>query len=97
MKIGKKIFDTEHRVYIMGILNVTPDSFSDGGRYLSMDSALFHAQEMVDDGADVLDVGGESTRPGHVMISEEEEICRTAEVIENLKKNFDVPVSMGIY
>ncbi|MCI8503811.1 MAG: dihydropteroate synthase [Dorea sp.] len=97
MKIGKKIFDTEHRVYIMGILNVTPDSFSDGGRYLSMDSALFHAQEMVDDGADVLDVGGESTRPGHVMISEEEEICRTAEVIENLKKNFDVPVSIDTY
>ena len=97
MKIGKKIFDTEHRVYIMGILNVTPDSFSDGGRYLSMDSALFHAQEMVDDGADILDVGGESTRPGHVMISEEEEICRTAEVIENLKKNFDVPVSIDTY
>ena len=97
MKIGKKIFDTEHRVYIMGILNVTPDSFSDGGRYLSMDSALFHAQEMVDDGADILDVGGESTRPGHVMISEEEEICRTAEVIENLKKNFDIPVSIDTY
>lgn len=97
MKIGKKIFDTEHRVYIMGILNVTPDSFSDGGRYLSMDSALFHAQEMVDDGADILDVGGESTRPGHVMISEEEEICRTAEVIENLKKNFDIPISIDTY
>ena len=97
MKIGKKIFDTEHRVYIMGILNVTQDNFSDGGRNLSMDSALFHAQEMVDDGADVLDVGGESTRPGHVMISEEEEICRTAEVIENLKKNFDVPVSIDTY
>ena len=97
MKKGKKIFDTEHRVYIMGILNVTPDSFSDGGRYLSMDSALFHAQEMVDDGADISDVGGESTRPGHVMISEEEEICRTAEVIENLKKNFDVPVSIDTY
>lgn len=97
MRIGKKIFDTEQRVYIMGILNVTPDSFSDGGRYQTVDSALFHAQEMVEGGVDILDVGGESTRPGHVMISEEEEICRTAKVIEALKKNFDVPVSIDTY
>ena len=97
MRIGEKIFDTEHQVYIMGILNVTPDSFSDGGRYQTVDSALFHAQEMVEDGADILDVGGESTRPGHVRISEDEEICRTAEVIEKLKKNFDVPISIDTY
>ena len=67
MQIGGKIFDIGHRTYIMGILNVTPDSFSDGGRFLDMDAALRHAQEMVRDGADILDVGGESTRPGHVQ------------------------------
>lgn len=97
MRIGDKLFDTENRVYIMGILNVTPDSFSDGGRYQSMDAALFHAQEMVEEGADILDVGGESTRPGHVMISEDEEICRTAPIIEKLKENFDVPISIDTY
>ena len=73
MIIGKKEFDTKNHTYIMGILNVTPDSFSDGGRYLSVDAALKHAQEMIDDGADILDIGGESTRPGHAQITEEEE------------------------
>lgn len=97
MKIGEKIFDTENRVYIMGILNVTPDSFSDGGRFQNLDAALFHAKEMVRDGAALLDVGGESTRPGHVKISEEEEIERTAPVIEKLKEYFDVPVSVDTY
>ena len=86
MVIGKKEFDTNNHTYIMGILNVTPDSFSDGGRYLSADAALRHAQEMIDDGADILDVGGESTRPGHTQITEEEEIERTAPVIEKLKQ-----------
>lgn len=94
MQIGKKIFDTKNRVYVMGILNVTPDSFSDGGRYTRMDAALFHAEEMVKEGADILDVGGESTRPGHKKISSEEEICRIAPVIERLKESFDVPISI---
>lgn len=80
MIIGKKEFDTKNHTYIMGILNVTPDSFSDGGRYLSVDAALKHAQEMIDDGADILDIGGESTRPGHAQITEEEEIERTVPV-----------------
>ena len=56
MIIGSKEFDTEHNTYIMGILNVTPDSFSDGGRYDSLDAALFHAQQMVDEGADIIDI-----------------------------------------
>ena len=85
MFIGKKEFDTTRNTYIMGILNVTPDSFSDGGRYQDIDAALRHAEEMVRDGADILDVGGESTRPGHVQITDEEEIGRTAPVIERLK------------
>ena len=61
MKIGSREFDTEHHTYIMGILNVTPDSFSDGGMYNDLDKALLHAQELVRDGADILDVGGESS------------------------------------
>lgn len=97
MIIGGKTFDTNCQVYIMGILNVTPDSFSDGGRFCTMDAALYHAQEMVRDGADILDVGGESTRPGHVQISDEEEIDRVVPVIEALKARFDTPVSVDTY
>ena len=97
MEIGGKIFDTEHQTYIMGILNVTPDSFSDGGCYDTMDAALKHAEEMILDGADILDVGGESTRPGHVQITEKEEIARVVPIIKKLKEKFDVPVSIDTY
>ena len=97
MIIGSREFDTEHNTYIMGILNVTPDSFSDGGRYDSLDAALFHARQMADEGADIIDVGGESTRPGHTQISDEEEISRVAPVIEKLKQEFDIPVSIDTY
>src|SRR3712207_1562542 len=76
------------RTYIMGILNVTPDSFSDGGKYNQIESALRHAQEMIEEGADILDIGGESTRPGHIQISEEEEIARVIPVIRELRKHF---------
>ena len=68
MIIGNKEFDTKNQTYIMGILNVTPDSFSDGGNYNTLDSALFHAEQMIQEGADILDIGGESTRPGYTMI-----------------------------
>ena len=97
MKIGTKNFDTKNHCYSMGILNVTPDSFSDGGKFDSLDAALFHAEEMVNQGADILDVGGESTRPGHIQITEDEEIARVTPVIEQLKKRFDVPVSIDTY
>lgn len=97
MRIGTKNFDTKNHCYIMGILNVTPDSFSDGGKFDSPDAALFHAEEMVNQGADILDVGGESTRPGHIQITEDEEIARVTPVIEQLKKRFDVPVSIDTY
>ncbi len=96
MIIGGKSFNNT-TTYIMGILNVTPDSFSDGGRYNGIDSALFHAQEMVSDGAAVIDVGGESTRPGYTQISDEEEIDRVCPVIERIKKELDVPVSLDTY
>ena len=97
MKIGKRDFQTEHHGYIMGILNVTPDSFSDGGKYNCLDAALEHAQEMISEGADIIDVGGESTRLGYTLISDQEEIERTAPVIEALKREFDVPVSLDTY
>ncbi|MFR8547815.1 MAG: dihydropteroate synthase [Lachnospiraceae bacterium] len=97
MIIGNRTFDTEHKCYIMGILNVTPDSFSDGGRFNTLDAALRHAQEMIADGADIIDIGGESTRPGHQVITDEEEIARVSPVIEAVKARFDIPVSVDTY
>lgn len=97
MRIGKKEFDTKQHCYIMGILNVTPDSFSDGGKYKDMDQALLHAEEMIQEGADILDIGGESTRPGHIQITEEEEIARVTPIVEAIKQRFDVPVSIDTY
>ena len=97
MKIGNRNFDTDNHCYIMGILNVTPDSFSDGGRFDQLDAALSHAGQMIEEGADVIDVGGESTRPGHQQITDEKEIARVVPVIEAVKKNYDVPVSIDTY
>ena len=65
MKIGNREFDTAAHTYVMGILNVTPDSFSDGGKWNHMDAALKHTEQMIEEGASVIDVGGESTRPGY--------------------------------
>lgn len=97
MRIGGREFQTEGRTYLMGILNVTPDSFSDGGRWNDADRALRHVEEMIAQGADVVDIGGESTRPGYAMLSAEEEIARTAPVIEAVKRQFDIPVSLDTY
>lgn len=97
MKIGGREFDIENHTYVMGILNVTPDSFSDGGRYGRLDKALFHVEEMLEEGMDILDVGGESTRPGYTRISDAEELERVVPVIEAVKKRFDVPVSADTY
>ena len=97
MIIGGKNFDTANHTYIMGILNVTPDSFSDGGKFNGMDAAIAHAHRMVEEGVDIIDVGGESTRPGHIQITDEEEIARVTPIIEVLKKEFDVPVSIDTY
>lgn len=97
MIIGNREFDTKNNTYIMGILNVTPDSFSDGGRYDTIDTALFHARQMVEEGADILDIGGESTRPGHIQITDAEEIGRVVPVIERLKQEFDIPLSIDTY
>lgn len=97
MWLGDREFKAENGPYVMGILNVTPDSFSDGGRHNTPDSALYAVQEMISDGADIIDVGGESTRPGYTRISDEEEIERTAPIIEAIKSRFDVAVSLDTY
>lgn len=97
MKIGTKDFTFKNKTYVMGILNVTPDSFSDGGRYNQLDAALKHAQQMILEGADVIDVGGESTRPGFMQVSDEEEIERTVPVIKKIRQNFDIPISIDTY
>lgn len=97
MKIGSREFDVKNHTYIMGILNLTPDSFSDGGKYNQLDDALFHVEEMLKEGMDILDIGGESTRPGYTLISEAEEIARVVPMIEEVKKRFDVPVSLDTY
>ncbi|MDR0921955.1 MAG: dihydropteroate synthase [Lactobacillales bacterium] len=97
MRIGNREFDVKNHTYIMGILNVTPDSFSDGGKWNDFDNALAHTEQMIADGADIIDIGGESTRPGHQQISEEEEIARVVPIIEAVKKRFDVPVSIDSY
>lgn len=97
MRIGNREFDTAKHTYIMGILNVTPDSFSDGGKFNNFDTALRHAEEMVQEGADIIDIGGESTRPGHTVITDEEEISRVTPIIEAVKSRLDVPVSIDTY
>ena len=79
---------------LMGILNVTPDSFSDGGRYDEREAALAHALAMLDAGAAIIDVGGESTRPGHQRVPEEEELCRVLPVIRQLRAATDAPISI---
>ena len=98
IKIGDREFQTVGHTYVMGILNVTPDSFSDGGNWNELDRALYHVEEMVRSGADVIDIGGESTRPGNTtVISDQEEIQRVLPVIEAVKARFDLPVSLDTY
>ena len=97
MRIGNRDFAIGKHTYIMGILNVTPDSFSDGGLYLEKDLILRRVEEMIHEGCDIIDVGGESTRPGHEKISDEVEIERVTPVIEMIKANFDIPISLDTY
>lgn len=96
MIIGNKEFKNGS-TYVMGILNVTPDSFSDGGIYNSIEQALKHAEQMINEGVGIIDVGGESTRPGYTQISVSEEIERIAPVIRAIKERFDIPVSADTY
>lgn len=95
MIIGNKVFEND--TYIMGILNVTPDSFSDGGKWNDLDRALFHTEQMINDGAAIIDIGGESTRPGYTVVPDEEEAERVVPVIRAIKERFDVPISIDTY
>ncbi len=86
-----------NQTLVMGILNITPDSFSDGGKYIELDLALERAKEMIEFGADIIDIGGESTRPGHAPVSMEEEIRRVIPIIKKLSNEIDVPISIDTY
>ncbi|MFL0198661.1 dihydropteroate synthase [Clostridium sp. WILCCON 0269] len=97
LKIGKKDFEIGKRTYIMGILNVTPDSFSDGGKFNSVELAVERAKQMEAEGADIIDIGGESTRPGHKPITQQEELERIIPVIGTLAKHIDIPISVDTY
>jgi dihydropteroate synthase len=93
-RFGKVEYGLALRTHIMGILNVTPDSFSDGGRYLNFDRAIIHGKTMAENGADFIDIGGESTRPGSESVPIAEEIRRVIPVIESLAKLTNVPISI---
>ena len=97
MKIGNKEFKLGERTYVMGILNTTPDSFSDGGKFNEVDMALKRVEEMINQGADIIDVGGESTRPGFDVVEVNDEINRVVPVIKAIKEKFDIPVSIDTY
>jgi dihydropteroate synthase len=93
-KLARRSLPYGERTLVMGVLNITPDSFSDGGQFLSPDRALTHAEQMIVEGADIIDIGGESTRPGSAFVSEEEELQRVIPVIEKLAAQTSVPVSI---
>jgi dihydropteroate synthase len=94
LRLGKKELKLRERTHLMGILNVTPDSFSDGGCFMEPDRALAHAQKMTEEGADIIDVGGESTRPGSLPVSPEEELRRILPVISRITKALPIPISI---
>lgn len=97
MLIGNRKFDTKNDVYVMGILNVTPDSFSDGGLWTERDAALRQAGRMAEEGAAIIDIGGESTRPGHTPVSAEDEAARVLPIVEAVKRETGLPVSIDTY
>ncbi|MBT2679215.1 dihydropteroate synthase [Bacillus sp. ISL-35] len=97
IKAGPYTLDYSSQTLVMGILNVTPDSFSDGGKYNQLENSVVRAKQMMEDGAQILDIGGESTRPGYERISDEEEISRVVPAIEAITKELQVPLSIDTY
>jgi dihydropteroate synthase len=93
-KLARRSIPYGQRTLIMGVLNVTPDSFSDGGKFFSIETAVAHADQMINEGADLIDIGGESTRPGSDLVSEEEELRRVVPVIGELAARISVPISI---
>ncbi len=96
-RFGSVVYDLASRTHIMGVLNVTPDSFSDGGKFFEAERAIERAMQMVEEGADFIDVGGESTRPGSEPVPPEEELRRTVPVVAELAKRVRVPISIDTY
>lgn len=97
IECGKYTLNYGEKTQVMGILNITPDSFSDGGNYVNIDLAVLHAKEMIKNGADIIDIGGESTRPGAEFVSLEQELERVIPVIKRLSNEIDVPISIDTY
>src|SRR6266436_1787916 len=96
-KIRERTLPLGDRTLLVGVLNVTPDSFSDGGKYLDPDRAFAHAIELEEQGADILDIGAESTKPGSVKISEAEELRRLVPVLKRLRHKLSIPISVDTY
>lgn len=96
-QFGKKVYDLSSRTHVMGVLNVTPDSFSDGGKFMKLENAVRHAKQMEADGADFIDVGGQSTRPGADEVPIEEELKRVIPVIKAIISEIKIPVSVDTY
>lgn len=94
---GKYRLDLDEKTHVMGIVNVTPDSFSDGGKYNHPETAARHAAQLVQDGADIIDLGGESTRPGHDPVYAEEELERVLPALQQIRQAVDVPISIDTY
>jgi dihydropteroate synthase len=94
LELSNHTLDFSNKTYLMGVLNVTPDSFSDGGLHFYIDRAVEHAVKLVEDGADIIDIGGESTRPGSEAVSTDEEIRRTIPVIESVARRLAAPISI---
>ena len=94
---GSKVLECKDMPLIMGILNITPDSFSDGGKYNNIDKAIERAELMIEEGADIIDIGAESSRPGAEPVNEADELARVLPVIKEIKKRFDIPVSVDTY
>ncbi len=97
VKIRDMEIEFGKKTLIMGILNITPDSFSDGGQYNNLSAALDRAKRFISEGVDILDLGGESTRPGHTVITEEEEINRVVPIIRAIRSDYDIPISIDTY
>ena len=96
-RCGKYTLDLNKKTYVMGILNLTPDSFSDGGDFNTLELALKRAKEIENEGADIIDIGAQSTRPGYIKISEEEELKRLAPALKEICKSVKIPVSIDTF
>lgn len=97
LKAKSYTLNFSEKTFVMGILNVTPDSFSDGGRFNEIEAAVKHAKKLAEDGADIIDIGGESTRPGYTKVTAEEELARVVPIIKAVKGAVDLPISIDTY